>query len=207
MPAMSTPTPPTIDDVLDFWFGELDAHGLADGEHRQRWFRKDPGFDATIRERFGALREAVLAGERDGWLDSPRGVLASIIALDQFSRNMFRGAPAMYEADDRAIELTLTLLDRGWEGELPTHHRTFALMPLMHSERIEQQDRCVAGFEALRDSREGVARDQVANNLRYAVGHRDIVARFGRFPHRNEILGRTSTTDEEAFLEKPGSSF
>ena len=195
------------DEVLTFWFGELDADGLATPSVAKRWFTKDPEFDATIRERFGGLHRALRAGERREWLDSARGRLAAIIVLDQFSRNMFRDTPNMFASDERALALAVEGIEAGMDRELPVAQRVFYYMPLMHSEERAVQDRCVALFEALRDELAGNAQAQIANNVKFAKMHRDIVARFGRFPHRNATLGRESTAEELAFLEQPGSSF
>jgi uncharacterized protein (DUF924 family) len=195
------------DEVLDFWFGELDEHGCASAEQAKLWWRKSPEFDAEIRDRFGALHAAIMAGERDDWLATARGRLAYIIVLDQFSRNMYRDKPQMYAGDDRACAAVLEGLDRGHDRELAADERCFFLMPLMHSEEVDHQRDCVARFEALAAEHEGTPASRPAGNLKYARQHADIVERFGRFPHRNRILGRESTAEEKAFLDRPGSSF
>ena len=195
------------EEILEFWLGALDAHGLASEAHRRRWWNKDPAFDEEIRRRFLAAHQAVLAGQRARWLDTPSGRLASIIVLDQFSRNMFRDTPRMFAADHRAQQLTLDGLAGGDDGALPVDPRVFCYMPLMHAEDLALQDRCVSLFTALRDTLAGPARQRIDNNLRFAIQHREIIARFGRFPHRNAALGRPSTAEELAFLEQPGSSF
>jgi uncharacterized protein (DUF924 family) len=174
-----------MDDVLSFWFADA-----------SRWFKKDRAFDAEIRERFGALHEALERGEHEAWLDSPRGALAYVIVLDQFSRNMFRGTARSFASDARALKAACAALDRGFDRELSPPERGFLYMPLMHSEALADQERCVELF-----------RPEGAERLRYAEMHRDIVRRFGRFPHRNEILGRPSTPEEIEFLKQPGSSF
>jgi uncharacterized protein (DUF924 family) len=196
-----------IDEVLDFWFGELDGDGFATQETAKRWFTKDAEFDREIGERFGALIEAVADGEREGWLGSSRGVIAYVIVLDQLTRNVYRGTAQMYAADDRAVAAARSAIEAGLDRELPVAHRTFLYMPLMHSETREAQRHCVERFESLVDELEGGAKKRVAQNLEYAVAHQRIVDRFGRFPHRNEILGRESTEEERAFLKEPGSSF
>lgn len=196
-----------IDDVLDFWFGPLDADGCADSEHSARWWKKDPGMDEEIRRRFGELHRAIRAGELDDWLADPRGRLAQVIVLDQFSRNMFRGTPASFASDPRALQLALEGLDRGDDRALPRDQRFFLYMPLMHSEELAMQDRMVALFEALLAEAPPALREKTAGFVKYAEMHRDIIRRFGRFPHRNAILDRASTREEVAFLEQPGSSF
>jgi len=193
--------------VLDFWFGDLDERGRADAEHTRRWWMKDEAFDAQLRERFGALHAAVAAGDRQGWLETPRGRLAYVIVLDQLSRNLFRGTGDMYANDERALEVADVAIARGAAERFGRDERHFLYMPFMHVESLAAQDRCVALFEAeVADAPED-EREQRARTLDFAVRHRDIVARFGRFPHRNALLGRRSTAEEEAFLKEPGSSF
>jgi uncharacterized protein (DUF924 family) len=188
------------EDVLGFWFGPLDAQGRADEEHVRRWWRKDPAFDAEVRARFGALHQAVVRGERDQWLATPRGRLAFIIVLDQFSRNMFRDSARAFGADGRAREVAVEGIAGGMDRTLTRQERQFFYMPLMHSERLDDQDRCVELFASANQ-------DGEAGTLRFAEQHREIIRRFGRFPHRNMILNRTSTGEELDFLRKPGSSF
>jgi uncharacterized protein (DUF924 family) len=183
--------------VLDFWFGELDAAGQADAEHAARWWRKDPELDSELRTRFETDHAAIEAGHREHWRDDPRGLVAYVIVLDQLSRNMYRGTPRMFASDRRALEAARQGIDRGLERALPTTLRAFLYMPFMHSERLADQDRAVVLFGSLGS----------AEQLDFAIQHRDIVARFGRFPHRNAILGRESTPEEIAFLAEPGSSF
>lgn len=196
-----------IDDILDFWFGSLDQDGCADSEHSARWWKKDAAFDEEIGRRFGRVYRSIRAGELDGWLTEPRGRLAQVIALDQFSRNMFRGTPDSFAGDPRAREIALDALRHGDDSALPRDQRFFLYMPLMHSEDLALQDRMIELFTALRDSAPPALREKSAGYLKYAEMHRDIIRRFGRFPHRNAILGRPSSREELAFLEQPGSSF
>jgi uncharacterized protein (DUF924 family) len=186
-----------FEDVLGFWFGPLDEQGHADAAHVSRWWKKDAAFDAEVQTRFGALHEAVVRGDRDLWLTTPRGRLAFIVVLDQFSRNMFRDSARAFAGDARALEAAREGIATGADRQLAAHERGFMYMPLMHSESLEAQDRCVELFEAAND----------AGSAKYAERHRDIIRRFGRFPHRNAVLGRLSTDAERAFLEQPGSSF
>lgn len=191
--------------VLDFWFGELDADGLADAAHASRWWKADPDFDAEIRKRFGALHADVGRGGRREWLATPRGRLAHVIVLDQFSRNLFRGDPRSWALDSRALEEAVEGIDRGDDDVLAPHERAFLYMPLMHAEDRASQERCVALFAARESESTGRVREAMAHNRGFAERHQAVVERFGRFPHRNEILGRTSTGDEVAFLaETPG---
>jgi uncharacterized protein (DUF924 family) len=201
--------------ILDVWFGPLDESGNSLPEYQKRWFSKDPAFDQQIREEFAAtyVSLAVTQHLRPAWLAGPRGLLAGVIVLDQFSRNMFRNSPAMYSADDLARSFAYELIALGYDRKLPLAFRGFAYLPLMHSERLVDQERCVELFEEFArelgaDARKDVeARKGVEANLKYAILHRDIVARFGRFPHRNELLSRASTEEELEFLTTPGSSF
>jgi uncharacterized protein (DUF924 family) len=195
------------ESVLSFWFGALDAGGHADAEHRERWFRKDPAFDQLVTERWAALHARCAAGQCDHWQGTPRGALALVVLLDQLSRNMYRGQPAAFAQDHRALAAATAAIDRGFDRRLAPDERTFIYMPFMHSEELAAQDRCVALFAAWAAELAGAEAAAVADSLRYARQHRDIIQRFGRFPHRNAILGRPSTAEEEAFLSGPGSSF
>jgi uncharacterized protein (DUF924 family) len=180
-----SPILPSIDDVLTFWFADSD-----------RWWKKDPAFDADVGERFLALHNAIERGEREDWIERPRGVLAYVIVLDQFSRNMFRNSARMFESDTRALAAARRALDRGIDRSLSRDERAFLYMPFMHSEDIVDQDRSVELFASA-----------LPEWLRYAEKHRDVIRRFGRFPHRNALLGRQSTSEELDFLKQPGSSF
>lgn len=192
----------SFDDLLSFWLGELDANGLADPEHQRLWWRHDAELDAELRERFGELHAAVVAGEHEDWRATPRGALAYVIVLDQLSRNLYRNTPQMYAQDERAVSVARESLARGDAKELRLHERLFLVMPFMHSESLADQERCITLLQELAELHESLA-----GNVGYAIQHRDIVARFGRFPHRNRILGRVSSAEEEAFLLEPGSSF
>ena len=186
-------------EVLEFWFG---APGSAEASGaRKQWFVKDAGFDATIAARFGATIEAALAGELEHWANSPESALALIIVLDQFTRNVFRDTPRAFAGDPRALALARDLVDRGWDKRLAALHRTFAYLPFEHSEQIVDQCESLRLFETLRDD------PNAGGMVGYAVKHYEIVERFGRFPHRNEILGRESTPQEVEFLRQPGSRF
>jgi len=175
-----------MDEVLEFWF-----------THSDRWWDKDAAFDAEIRQRFGELHAEVSRGEHEDWRATPRGALAYVIVLDQFSRNMFRGTPGAFASDPQALAAARDALARGVDQSLTPEERSFLYMPLMHSEDLADQERCVELFRALGN----------AYSLGFAEQHRDIIARFGRFPHRNAILGRASSPEELAFLTQPGSSF
>lgn len=191
--------PSESDRVLDFWFGREDEPGY--GEFREAWFRKDEAFDDEVRERFGDLYEEAASGALDGWRDDARSCLALVILLDQFPRNMFRGDPKTHATDGKALEISKYAVDRALDRELPAFQRQFLYMPFMHSEDLEDQRRSVELFEVLAGGPDS------ADEPSYAVRHMEIVKRFGRFPHRNEILGRPTTPEEAEFLQQPGSSF
>jgi uncharacterized protein (DUF924 family) len=191
--------PNRVGEVLDFWFGHEGEPEY--GQFREAWFRKDPEFDARVTKQFSDLYEEAAVGNLDGWLDDAESCLALVIVLDQFPRNMFRGGGRIHAEDDRALGASKYAVEHALDRELPAFQRMFLYMPFMHSENVEDQRRSVELFERL--AGEEGAPDVVS----YAVGHRDIVEQFGRFPHRNEILGRETTPEEAVFLTKEGSSF
>ena len=191
--------PSRAGEVLDFWFGREDDPEY--GQFRDEWFRKDSEFDARVTEQFADLYEEAAAGELEGWRDEAESGLALVIVLDQFPRNMFRGDGRTHAEDDRALGTSKYAVEHALDRELPAFQRMFLYMPFMHSESVEDQRRSVEMFERL--AGEPGAPDVVS----YAVSHRDIVERFGRFPHRNEILDRETTPEEAVFLTTEGSSF
>lgn len=187
-------------DILDFWF--LSPGQVGHGAYRSEWFRKDAAFDAAIRQRFGDAVEAALGGEPPAGSDEAQ--LAHILLLDQFTRNIYRNTPRAFAGDALALALATTLVATGRDKNLEPWPRCFAYLPFEHAESPIEQERSVALFAALARERQEPAFDSV---LDYAIRHREVVARFGRFPHRNAILGRASTAEEAAFLAEPGSSF
>lgn len=194
----------TPEPILDEWFGALDADGLPGDAKVSRWWTKSPEFDGYLRVHYGPFVKQAQGGGLQEWDDTPRGVLARILLLDQFARNIFRGTPRMYDGDELALEATLGLLSSGLT-DMPAVYQYFALMPLMHAEDLQLQERGVAEFEALAQRTPEPTRKAVAPAVQFAKDHRDVVARFSRFPHRNAVLGRTSTPDESAYLlENPG---
>jgi uncharacterized protein (DUF924 family) len=196
-----------FESVLDFWFGRLDSFGRADPEHAARWWKKDPSFDRTLRQRFAAVHEAVASGERDDWLAMPRGRLAFVIVLDQFSRNMFRDTPRMFAYDTAALIAAREGVAQGAPRLLARDERQFLYMPFMHSEDLADQELSVSLFAALRDEPPLEASKHSGDQLSFAKRHCEIIKRFGRFPHRNALLGRAPTPEEIEFLAQPGSSF
>ena len=197
----------SLSPVLPFWLGPLDADGLAAADKVERWFAKSDELDTLVRSTFSDVHAELLREGPSFVPDGSREALAAIVVLDQFSRNMFRGTPAMFASDSLAEGLARRLVDTGAHEELATHERVFVYMPFMHAERLEAQEACARLMSALVEGSTGRARAAVASNVRFAEAHRDIVARFGRFPHRNAILGRVSSAEEVAFLTEPGSSF
>ena len=167
--------------VIHFWCEELTPE--------QHW-KKDPALDRHIAERFGKIRTEVLMAKAAGWRDSPETLVAAIILLDQFSRNIFRGSAKAFEADGLALELCHMGIERGWVDQVPKPLPSFMLMPLLHSEQPSDQERSVVEF-----------RDRDALNYKFAVLHRDQIKRFGRFPGRNKVLGRVSTLEERELIE------
>ena len=189
------PPGPLAAEILDFWFPP------GTGAERDVWFRKDDAFDRDVRERFGAALAAGIAGAFGEWCTTPRGSLARVVLLDQLTRNAFRDTPDAFAGDARALATSEYALERELDRALDPHARWFLYMPFEHSEDLAMQDRGIALFTAL------AAETGVDAPLPWAHRHRDVVRRFGRFPHRNDILGRASTAEEIAFLAQPGSRF
>jgi uncharacterized protein (DUF924 family) len=183
--------------VLEFWFGPRETRGRA----REEWFRKDEKFDAEIRRRFGELHGQAARGELEAWRASPASMLALVILLDQFSRNLYRGDARSFAQDAHARECAREALARGDELALLPVERQFLYMPFEHSEDMADQDFAVEGMRALE------AFEPTRGLTEWAERHRVIIRRFGRFPHRNAVLGRASTPEETEFLKQPGSGF
>lgn len=175
-------------EVIQFWFTDIEP---------KNWWIKDETFDRLIQQRFGKLHQQANAGELFGWRDSAEGSLAEIIILDQFSRNIFRNQAAAFASDPLALALAQIAIDKGFDQELPETKRSFLYLPFMHSESAVIHSIALQLYESL-----GLAR-----NLEFEQRHKAIIDRFGRYPHRNSILGRVSTAEELAFLQQPGSSF
>jgi uncharacterized protein (DUF924 family) len=181
--------------ILQFWFGSSDAP-------RPEWFRKDAAFDHEIAERFGALVQQALRGGLADWADEPSAALARILLLDQFTRNAFRDTPRAFAGDALALAAARALVARGHDQALAPLRRVFAYLPFEHAEERAAQEQSLALFAALRD-----ADAALADYEDYARRHAVVIERFGRFPHRNAVLGRASSDEELAFLEQPGSRF
>ncbi|UQG60966.1 DUF924 domain-containing protein [Marinobacter sp. M3C] len=187
-------------DILDFWFGELDENGLPDLAHRSRWFASNRKFDQEIRRRFLSL--VLFASEQglDHWQKEAGGVLAEILLLDQFSRNIFRGGALAFEQDVLARKLCKQGMNKGFDVSLPVIQRGFFYMPLQHSERQEDQSLAIECYEQLTASTSGFLKEFMGSFLQSALEHQAIITRFRRFPHRNKALGRTNTKEENDYL-------
>ena len=176
-------------EVLEFWFAETRPH---------QWFAKDPSFDQLLQQRFVALTRRAIAGELDAWDAEPTGALALVLLLDQFPRQIWRDSAMAFAGDPQALALSLRAVELGWLAAEPEQaRRQFWLMPLMHSEELAMQEAALPLFERFSDPR----------TADFARRHRDVIARFQRFPHRNAALGRVSSAAELAFLQTPGSRF
>ena len=197
-----------VDGILKFWFGELDAEGLAAEEKQKQWFTKDDAFDKRIRNQFGSLMELAPMGAYDRWSLTSEGKVGLIVLLDQFSRNLYRGKARAFYCDEKAQVLTLKAIDAGEHVSLPLSYAYFALIPLMHAENLDRQNLGVKLFQELGErARSGRGKAMMKGAIDYMILHRDIIARFGRFPHRNEALGRESTPAEIEFLANGGPTF
>ena len=184
-------------EVLAFWFGQPSVT-----QPRAEWFRKDPAFDDLIRQRFGDAIEAALAGGLQDWNAQPTGELARILVLDQFTRNVFRDTPRSFAGDALALVAAQALVASGGHLELPPLQRWFAYLPFEHAEDVQLQAQSRRLFADL-----AARHPDLAEAQKWAIKHAEIVERFGRYPHRNLILGRVSTHEELEFLSQPGSSF
>ena len=183
--------------VHEFWFGA----GADYGKRHKRWFEKDPSFDDQVRSRFGALLQEMVSGKHGDWLLGPSACLARVLVLDQFPRHIYRGSAQAFAADPLALQAARHAVAEGYDAGMRPVERLFLYLPFEHSEKLPDQERACQLTAALESFSE------TNDAYRYAVAHRDIIARFGRFPHRNAALGRASTPEEVAFLKEPGSAF
>ena len=197
----------SADEVLEFWFAKdfCDAHAIL--ENSKRWFKKDDAFDREIRTRFGELPEKISTGIFNAWLSTPGGTLATVICLDQFPRNMYRGSDKAFAYDSLALTYALDALDGGLTEKLEPIASVFLYLPLEHSEDLAHQHRCVAGLYALQNKASAIWQEKIAGFHRYAVAHCEIIEEFGRFPHRNDVLNRPSTKKELSFLASGKGQF
>jgi uncharacterized protein (DUF924 family) len=195
----------SAEEILTFWFGGP-GDGKSPGERARLWFRGDPEVDREIRDRFGADLERAIRGELADWAGTPRGRLALIVLLDQFSRNIHRGTPGAFAQDAAARALAVEGLDAGMDATLSPAEQMFFVLPLGHAEDLALQERgvryCEEWAKAMPASQQALAQGALGQARR----HRDVIARFGRFPTRNEVLGRASTPEERAYVEQVRSA-
>jgi uncharacterized protein (DUF924 family) len=190
---------PRAQEVLEYWFGPSDAPEY--GQLRMQWFRGSESVDAELRARFGELHALAARGELDDWQHTALGALALLLVLDQLSRNLCRGTADAFACDPKALALAERAIERGFDAEVLPVQRWFFYLPFEHAEDLAAQQRAVALFTALPDD------PSRKIGLDYAIEHRDVIAKFGRFPHRNAVLGRVSTPAEIAWLEAGGARF
>lgn len=193
--------PPKAQELLDHWFGDGLSLGWPSESRQALWFGFNPEQDEDLRRRFGPLVDEAIEGGLRDWAESMPALLALVLLLDQLPRNLFRRQARAFAGDARAEALVQAALATGADKRLPLIGRVFFYMPLMHSESLAAQEQCVSLFEALLEEAPAERREAIADNLRFAREHRDTVARFGRFPHRNAALGRENTAEETDFLQ------
>ncbi len=186
--------------ILTFWFGAIQDERSCFEERSKLWFAQNPAFDQEIVHRFQPDYELAAQGQLTHWTQTARGGLALVLVLDQFPRNMFRNDPRAFATDQQAQQVAERVIAAGFDRQLRSVERYFVYVPFMHSEKREHQQRSVTLFQQLAEQREYF-------DTSYAVRHKDVIDRFGRFPHRNNVLGRASTSEELEFLKQPGSSF
>ncbi len=175
-------------EIIEFWFEEIEP---------AQWWKKDEAFDQLIRERFAGVHAKAVRGELSGWRKTPEGRLAEIIVLDQFSRNMFRGKPESFAYDQQALQLAQEAIEVGADRDLTPAQRSFLYLPFMHSESLAVHKQALELYQ----------KNGIRTNLDFEIKHKRIIERFGRYPHRNAVLGRVSTPEEIEFLKQPGSGF
>ncbi|MGI9535182.1 MAG: DUF924 family protein [Thermodesulfobacteriota bacterium] len=199
----------SIKKILEFWFGDLKENGIPDEKKQKIWWAKDEKTDKYIKNRFENHLIQAKNEELESWRITPRGLLAFIILTDQFSRNIYRGNPLAFSQDEMALQGTLEGINKGMDTKLYAVERVFFHMPLMHSEDIEIQSKSINYFSRM--EKDYLDKPDIyillKGNKKYAEKHYEIIKRFGRFPHRNKVLGRVSTAEEIEFLKHPGSSF
>lgn len=200
-------TPIKIEDILQFWFGAGDNAGAVAAEKSALWWSKNEQVDREIATRFGATSAAASNAELDYWGDTPAGLLALIICTDQFPRNIHRDTPQAFASDEVALRFARQCVDSGMAEQLKPIERVFVYLPFEHSEALVEQQRSIALYQALVQNVNADEAEIFNNFLEFARKHYDIIERFNRFPHRNQILGRHSTTEELTFLKQPDSSF
>lgn len=191
-----------IQAILQFWFGEPNTETTSYNHRRKLWFSKRPEFDALIQSQFRSVYEQAAKGELADWQRFPLGCLALVILLDQFPRNMFRDTPQAFATDPQALHIAQQAIEQGFDRQLEPIQRIFIYLPFEHSETLDHQRQSVERCQQLY-----AEAPELADVLDYALRHQKVIERFGRFPHRNRILGRENTPEETKFLQQPGSAF
>ena len=194
----------TPEDVLRFWFGEDDSKPL---KNASKWYKQDEGFDQLVKRAFEEPINLAIEAKLNSWRQTPKGCLAYIILLDQFSRNIFRGSPKAYKQDVLALAASLAGQEKQLDQALNIVERWFFYMPMMHAEDLDIQKRSVERYKELLDEAPETLKSTIQNAYDYAIRHKVVVERFGRFPHQNDQLGRESTDEEKAFLNSPDAPF
>ncbi len=193
-----------IREILDFWFGELDQDDMSAADKNKLWFVSTEENDREIRHRFGSDVVRAIGGALDHWSNTGSGLVALVVLLDQFTRNIYRGTDAAFSGDDKALTLARAAVKQEADQMLPLIHRVFLYIPFEHAEDLAVQEEGVACFDQLLAQCTQAARGRIEGFHQYVLAHRDVIAQFGRFPHRNNILGRESTAEEIAHLEQHG---
>lgn len=196
-----------INAIISYWFGDLDTSGFAQDEQKQKWWTGSSEVDLEISHQFGHLVEEALKRGLKSWKNTAQGRLALILLLDQFTRNIYRGTERAFSGDHRALKLCKLGLSEKTDLALPIEHRVFFYMPLEHSENLDDQELCIRMFSSLKREVPKEKQQIIDNYVGFAEEHRDIIKRFGRFPHRNSALNRTNTKEETNYLEGQFSSF
>lgn len=192
--------------ILDYWFADIGT-GFDLRQQYSIWFSGDETIDHAIARYFGQWVDSALAGQLSGWQSTPEGLLAKVLLLDQFTRNIYRGDARAYDGDEQARQLVKAALANGEDKQLHYVQRSFLYMPLEHSELLQDQEQAVTLFRQLLQEAPAAGKQALSSSLDFALKHRDIIRRFGRFPHRNQVLGRQSTPGEQAYLDAGGSRF
>ncbi len=188
-------------DILNFWFGALDEQGVCNPQQQSLWFKSSADTDQHCKDAFGTYVEQAIQGKLDDWAESDEGLVALVLLLDQFPRNIYCGTPAAFSGDSRALKLAQLAISSSQYQRLPAIHQLFLCLPLEHSENLGVQEQCVALVKELAETS---AHEMFSGFTRYAVAHHDVIAQFGRFPHRNAILGRESTPQELEYVAVHG---
>lgn len=194
-------------EIVEFWFGDALALPKQAGARAELWFGKNDEFDREVRDRFGALPQLAAKGGLDAWREEASSALALVLVLDQFPRNLHRGSARAFAFDSQALTVALEAIERGFDGILHAIQAPFFYLPLEHAEDIEHQERAVRLFEELTARAAVELRPMLESFTSFARRHRDVIRRFGRFPHRNAVLNRPSTEEEVTYLESGGDQF